>query len=393
MSDVIQLKEVANMLAGFAIKGSDFGIGESLAVKIKNVLPPKVDVQTLDSFKSDRYGNKIQRYRLNKGDVLISMTGNLGRVATVPEHGRPIYLNQRVAKLLAQSESDTTFLKYQLINPSFAEYCDAFADSATAQPNISVKTMLGYSLVWPKKDIRDAIAEVLSSIDDKIDLLNRQNETLEAMAQTLFRQWFIEEADDSWEEVELINCCEVISSGGTPKTSVSEYYNGSISWFSTKELKDGYLYDAEKHISESALQNSSAKLFPENSVVMAIYAAPTVGRLGILTKPSAFNQAACGIIPDQNKCSSEFIYLQLLNDRYILNSMASGTAQQNLNVGKIKSYRVVLPSKGIMDDFNTHVQPMFKKIRANGASIHTLNQTRDALLPKLMSGEVRVKLD
>jgi len=386
MSDVIQLKEVANMLAGFAIKGSDFGIGESLAVKIKNVLPPKVDVQTLDSFKPDRYGNKIQRYRLNKGDVLISMTGNLGRVATVPEHERPIYLNQRVAKLLAQSESDTTFLKYQLINPSFAEYCDAFADSATAQPNISVKTMLGYSLVWPKKDIRDAMAEVLSSIDDKIDLLNRQNETLEAMAQTLFRQWFIEEADDSWEEL--------------PITSVAHFLNGlacqkfpplndsdRLPVLKIRDLKDG-LSDTSDYASRSV----DPKYIIDRGDVIFSWSASLVVKF--------WNGDKCVLNQHLFKVTSElypkwFYYFWCKHHltKFIAVANAHATTMGHIKRSDLDNAMVIVPDQAELNRMSSTMDPIIEKLLLNSSQISSLRTTRDSLLPKLMSGEVRVKLN
>ena len=102
------------------------------------------------------------------------------------------------------------------------------------QQNLSLGVIGDLKIQLPPLQEQKAIAEVLSSLDDKIELLQKQNETLEALAQTLFRQWFIEEADDSWEEVELVDCCDYVSSGGTPKTSVSEYYDGDVNWLVLK---------------------------------------------------------------------------------------------------------------------------------------------------------------
>ena len=285
------------------------------------------------------------------------------------------------------------YIYYLCISPSIRDAAIKSMTGTSGRQRVQDIVLRKYKIRVPELNEQESIAEVLSSIDDKIDLLNRQNETLEAMAQTLFRQWFIEEADESWGEVELNDCCSKISSGGTPKTSVVEYYEGNVPWFSTKELKDGYLFESEKTISEEAIIQSSAKLFPENTVVIAIYAAPTVGRLGILTKPSAFNQAACGLVANPNVCCPEFLYLQLLNDRGILNSLASGTAQQNLNVGKIKSYKIHLPPKEVMAKFKSTVSQVFDKIRLNSLNIKSMNTLRDTLLPKLMSGEARLKLD
>ena len=212
------------------------------------------------------------------------------------------------------------------------------------------------------------------------------------MAEALFRQWFVEEADEGWEECTLNDLCSQITSGGTPSTKIESYYNGNINWYSTKELKDNFLYESENKITKEGLDNSSAKLFPAGTVVIAIYAAPTVGRLGILANEASFNQAACGLIANEALCCSEFIYLYLKNQRDELNLMASGSAQQNLNVGKIKSYPAFKVPKDLMNKFKDAIQPNLKKINSNTLQIRTLEKLRDTLLPKLMSGEVRVEI-
>ena len=134
-------------------------------------------------------------------------------------------------------------------------------------------------------------------------------------------------------------------------------------------------------------------MFLAGTVVIAIYAAPTVGRLGILANEASFNQAACGLIANEEFCCSEFIYIHLKNQRDELNLMASGSAQQNLNVGKIKSFPAFKVPKDLMNKFKDAIQPDFKKINSNTLQIRTLEKLRDTLLPKLMCGEVRVKYE
>lgn len=236
-----------------------------------------------------------------------------------------------------------------------------------------------------------AIAEVLLSLDDKIDLLHRQNKTLENLAQALFRQWFVEEAYEGWDKVTIEDVCQKINSGGTPLTKVPDYYRGNINWYSTKELKDNFLFESTNKITRAGLENSSAKIFPENTIVIAIYAAPTVGRLGILANEATFNQAACGLVVDENKICYEYLYLHLLLSRHKLHDIASGSAQQNLNVGIMKAFEIVVPSRMIMQDFKLQVRAMFQKIKYNASQIRTLERLRDTLLPKLMSGEIEVK--
>ena len=282
------------------------------------------------------------------------------------------------------------YLYYTLCNSDFTEY-SVLTSKGAKMPRGDKDALLNYNILLPPLPEQTAIASILSSLDDKIDLLHRQNATLEKMAETLFRQWFVEEAKEEWENCILEDLCTKINSGGTPSTKIESYYNGHINWYSTKELNDNYLFESISKITQDGLDNSSAKLFPKGTILIAIYAAPTVGRLGILGNQGSFNQAACGLITNESICCKEFIYLFLKNQRDELNAMASGSAQQNLNVGKIKTYPAFIPDDLTMTKFKKSVIPLFDKIEKNQIQIRTLTALRDTLLPKLMSGEVRVE--
>ena len=227
---------------------------------------------------------------------------------------------------------------------------------------------------------------------------------MEQQAQALFKSWFVDfepfkdgefvESElgmipKGWRVERIEDLSQKMASGGTPKSLNKDYYLGNIKWYSTKELKDCFLFDSEKHISEDALKNSSAKMFPEGTVLMAIYASPTVGRLGILTNPATFNQAAVGIVPKEN-VGSEFIYLSLLSERTNLNNLASGAAQQNLNVGIVKNYNILVPEQKALDRFNRLARSYFLLLKKNTEESRCLAELRDTLLPKLMSGEIKV---
>jgi type I restriction enzyme S subunit len=316
--------------------------------------------------------------------VTIGRSGNLGNASF---YNTNFWAHNTTLYVRDFKGNDEKFIFYFLSNLDFNQF-----NAGSAVPTLNRNHIHSLEIKIPPLPEQRAIASVLSSLDDKIDLLNRENQTLEKMAEALFRQWFVEEADEGWEECILNDLCIQIASGGTPSTKIEAYYNGDINWYSTKELNDNFLYESENKITKTGLNNSSAKLFPAGTVVIAIYAAPTVGRLGILANEASFNQAACGLIANEELCCSEFIYLYLKNQRNELNSMASGSAQQNLNVGKIKSYPTFEVPKNLMDKFKEVIQPIFKKINSSESQIRTLEKLRDTLLPKLMSGEVRVKL-
>jgi type I restriction enzyme S subunit len=241
---------------------------------------------------------------------------------------------------------------------------------------------------FPTVEKQKQISSILSDLDNKIELLSNQNNTIEELAKVLFQEKFIINVFEEWEEVTLDSVCLKINSGGTPSTKFNEYYKGDINWYSTKELNDNYLFSSTSKLSEKALNESSAKLFPINTVVIAIYAAPTVGRLGILATEAAFNQAACGFVVNEEKICFEYLYLHLLLLRQKLNDMASGTAQQNLNVGLIKNFKILLPPNEIMTSFKELIRPMFQKIKENSEQIIKLTELRDFLIPKLLSQDL-----
>lgn len=194
-----------------------------------------------------------------------------------------------------------------------------------------------------------------------------------------------------WEVKSLENVCKRCQSGGTPSTRYAEYWeNGDIPWFSTKELQDTFLINSEKNITSQGLDNSAAKLFPQGTIVMAIYASPTVGRLGILTQESTFNQAAVGFVANEDVISKEYLFLLLKHRRDDLNNLANGAAQQNLSVGIVKAFNILIPNSALNARLKSILTPYFNKIEFNTKQIQTLTELRDSLLPRLISGKIRV---
>ena len=362
---------------------------------------PVVTVEHLKDFRiidfnypsvTDEDKNRLSKYLLKQGDIVFTRVGSVDLSAFVKKHQDGWMFSSRMLRVRTNAfEVDSRFLSYYFQQKNFRDYILNISVGAT-MPSINTEILKAIPVSYPSLPEQKSIASILSSLDDKIDLLHRQNATLEKMAETLFRQWFVEEAKEEWENCNLEDLCTQINSGGTPLTKIESYYNGNINWYSTKELNDNYLFESISKITQDGLDNSSAKLFPKGTVLIAIYAAPTVGRLGILGNQASFNQAACGLVANNKICCKEFIYLFLKSQRDELNAMASGSAQQNLNVGKIKSYPSFIPDEMSMAKFKKKVVPLFDKIEKNAGQIRTLTSLQDTLLPKLMSGEVTVEM-
>ena len=340
---------------------------------------------------------------IDKNSVIVAMYG--ATAAKVAVNTIPLTTNQACCNLMIDPNlADFRFVYFYLC---YKYTSLAALANGGAQQNLNTQRIKDFEITLPLLKEQKCIADVLWALDDKIELNRRINANLEEQAQALFKSWFVDfepfrdgpfidselgKIPKGWKVNSIEDLASYIASGGTPRSLDSSYYDGDIRWFTTKELKDEFLFDSEKHISQTALKNSAAKLFPENTVLMAIYASPTVGRLGILTVESTCNQAAVGIIAKE-EIGYAYLYLLLLSERINLNNLASGAAQQNLNVGIVKRYRVLVPTIDILGTFNEIINPIFATIRNNTAQIYNLSALRDTLLPKLMSSELSVESD
>jgi type I restriction enzyme S subunit len=319
---------------------------------------------------------------LSDKTILLSINGTIGNLALYSNE--KCMLGKSACYINVNDENDRKFLYYVFLNRDFQSFIVENATGTTI-PNVPLKGLRDYTFNLPPLPEQKAIAETLSSLDDKIDLLHRQNKTLEQMAETLFRQWFLEE------EVNLkpLGECIQTTSGGTPSRKNMDYYeNGTVQWIKSKELNRGYLLDTEEKITEDAINNSSAKILPKNSVLIAMYGA-TVGEYAIIGQQATCNQAICACIPNKDFPYTYIYYTIKANEEELIN-MAVGSAQQNISQVLIKGLDIPVDETKIKL-FHEEVDPMMKKIKLNYKHMNNLKNMRDTLLPKLMSGEVTVQ--
>jgi len=286
--------------------------------------------------------------------------------------------------------NDQNFIFYFFANQEFVDTANS-GDSGTRMPRADWHFVK--DTIWPFPSLPEqrAIAGVLSSLNDKIDLLHQQNKTLEGIAEAFWRKMFVEEADPGWDEVSLLELIDLVG-GGTPKTEVAEYWDGTIHWLSAKDITanhKGFIIKTEKTITEIGLNNSSAKLLPSYSTVIS--ARGTVGNYCMLSTPMAFSQSNYGILPRIGGCYY-FTYLLVAHIVDELRMAAYGSVFDTITTNTFREHRVQVPSKDQIILFENEIRPYFDKIYINTIQISTLSRMRDKLLPKLMSGEVRVRL-
>jgi len=382
-----KLGEIAEIIPGFAFKSKEFGkIGE-LVIKIKDINPPYIILSAMERVDTSSYPkDKLGKYKLAKGDFVVAMTGaTIGKVGKLKTDVLA-YINQRVAKIKAKNCVCNDFIYYSISTEQFQAFIRNNIDSNTAQENISAISIGKFPILLPPLPEQKAIAAILSSLDDKIDLLHRQNATLEKMAETLFRQWFIEEAKER-EKTKIGLVLETVL-GGTPSTKKPEYWDGTIPWINSGEVNNFRILKPTKFITELGLAESNTKLLPIGTTVLAITGA-TLGQISLLEISTCANQSVVGIIPNETYPKEYvFLWIKYMIDEIILNE--TGGAQPHINKNDVNETEILVPCNDDLEFIESKIKPLFKKISINSFQINTLIELRDSLLPKLMSGEITV---
>ena len=327
-------------------------------------------------------------YLLKPNDIVFARTGaSVGRSYFYDgKDGEFVYAGFLIKYSIDPNKVNPKILKYYTHSQSYYDWIVSVDNGAT-RGNINAQTYASMPIMLPERKRQDEIVSILSSLDDKIDLLHRENATLEAMAETLFRQWFIEEAKEDWKEGKLDDILSV-KGGTTPSTKESHFWNGGIAWTSPRDvttLKGVYLFKTEKTITEDGLREISSGLLPKGTLLMSSRA--PVGVLAFSEIPVAINQGYIAIL-DNKGYAKEFIYLWLKLNMDLVHSYSNGSTFMEISKSAFKSLELQIPFIKEVERFVNGIKPIFEKIRNNEKHIQTLIQTRDSLIPKLMSNEI-----
>jgi type I restriction enzyme, S subunit len=371
---------------GIVQPGSHTEFNSIPIVRVNNIKDGKIKIDEVLRVSSD-IEQKYIRTRLQGGELLITVVGSVGECAIVPDSLKGWNVARAVSVARIKGEFDKLYIKYCFgtDDMKFQMYGNT---NDTVQPTLNLSSLKELVLTIPSLNEQKAITSVLGSLDEKIGLLHRQNKTLETIAETLFRQWFIVEAQDTWEREKIGNVLSTIL-GGTPSTSKPEYWGGAIPWINSGEVNNFRILEETKFITELGLKKSNAKLLPRGTTVIAITGA-TLGQVSLLEIESCANQSVVGIIPN-DILPKEYVYLwiKLKIEEIILSE--TGGAQPHINKNDINNTEIIIPPSTIMSEKIKPFETWFGKITSNVFQIQTLKKLRDTLLPKLMSGEVRVK--
>lgn len=296
-------------------------------------------------------------------------------------------------------QADTRFIKY-LFDSAFQRHFKQFTQGA-AQDNLSQEKLLSLKLKVPPVDEQTKIADLLSNYDNLIENNRRRIALMEESARLLYQEWFVHLRFPGWKITKIINNLPEkwmkgtvsdfydTSSGGTPSRKIPEYFTGDIPWVKTQELSNDFILDTSEKITAQALKNSSAKIFPERAVLVALYGA-TVGETGILSMAAATNQACCAILPKAFGGNYIYAFLFFLENKNQLINLSAGAAQNNISQQIIRNFEMIMPCKSLMDQFTEILEPVFDQWLNLQRQNLKLRTARDLLLPRLMNGEISV---
>ena len=417
------LYSLAQWVNGLAFRNIQFSPAGKPVIKISEI---KGGISSQTRFTQQTFDESVL---VQTGDLLFSWSGQ-------PEtsidafwwYGQEGWLNQHIFRVTPNFNVDKTFLYYLLryLKPNFVGI--ARNKQTTGLGHVTKRDMENMHVGLPSLPEQRAIAHVLGTLDDKIELNRRMNETLEAMARALFKSWFVDfepvrakmegrwrrgeslpglpaehydlfpdrlvpselgEIPEGWSVDVLADAVEILS-GGTPKTSIEEYWDGDIPWYTAKDapsLSDVFVLTTERSITEAGVVNSSTKILPAGTTV--ITARGTVGRLACLGVPMAMNQTCYGLrgasgYPDY------FTYWNVRNTVSDLQARTHGTIFDTITRQTFKIAETVLAPSSVAGAFESVLEPLMKHILGNLIESRSLAAQRDALLPRLVSGEVGV---
>ena len=322
---------------------------------------------------------------LQKGDVIISARGTVGEIATIPF---PMAFNQSCYGLRAKRGIVTSGYLYYLIKHNVSVLKKNTHGSVF--DTITRNTFDNIEVEIPSIKIQEKIASILSDYDEKIELNNAINNNLEQQAEALFHSLFIENANPKWKDGVLSDLGTVVA-GGTPSKTKPEYYSEQgISWITPKDLslnKSKFISRGEIDISELGFSKSSATKMPTGTVLFSSRA--PIGYIAIAANEVTTNQGFKSVVPNEN-VGTAFIYYLLKFLLPTIDGMASGSTFKEISGTGMKSVPVVIPDNEAIEKFNAFCTPIFQQQEVLEAENSRLANIRDALLPKLMSGELDV---
>lgn len=419
-----EISEVQTGPFGSQLKNEQYITGGTPVITVEHIQDFKIKNFNYPSVtEEDKI--RLSKYLLKAGDIIFTRVGSVDLSAYVKPNQDGWMFSSRMLRVRPdKTEVDSRFLSYYFQQPKFREYILNISVGAT-MPSINTGILKGIPISYPLLSEQRAIGKVLTSLDDKIDLLHCQNTTLETMAETLFRQMMSEhdldglqddqdkigleksrqsinpenhvqdkgEAKEDWKTKQLKEVTD-IGIGRTPPRKEFQWFStdpNDVKWISIKDMgSDGvFISNTSEYLTRKAIKTFNIPVIPEHTVVLSFKM--TVGRVAITSDEMLSNEAIAHFkFKKSTPFTKEYLFLFLKTFKYDLLGSTSSIVT-SINSAMIKDMEITIPDASTMNEFKERTEPLFNKINQNQTQIRTLTTLRDTLLPKLMSGEIRVK--
>ena len=424
------IKTVEKILADIPYAAAMGPFGSNITKdNFKNEGVPVIRGSNLNSFKfidsafvflSDSKADELKSSNAHVNDIVITHRGTLGQVCIIPSdtpYNRYVISQSQMKFTCNDSIANPEFIFYYLKSPR-GQYQLLMNTSQTGVPALAqpLSSLRKIPVPLPPLPEQKAIAHILSTLDEKIELNRKMNKTLEEIGKAIFKHWFVDfefpnvegkpykssggkmelneelgkEIPKGWGVVSFGEIVEV-RGGTTPSTKVPDYWDGDIPWITPKDLttSDNIHYSTtSRYITEKGLKRISKGLLPIGTVLLTSRA--PIGQVGINDIPMVTNQGFINII-----CSDDinnlFLLFWLKRNVELLKSNANGTTFLEISKTNFKKLILAIPEKSVMELFRALIFPVDAKITEGHHEIDVLTKQRDSLLPKFVSGEIRVK--
>lgn len=358
--------------------------GEIIALRALNVREGKLDLSNIKRI-SKKISNKLPRSKLFIGDILFTYVGaNIGQFALVNENNK-YHLAPNICRI-RPGETCHYYFIYSYFRTNFFRENLSNYSVGSSQPTLPMGNIRQILIPLPPLPEQKAIAAVLSSLDDKIDLLHRQNATLEAMAETLFRQWFVVEAREDWQEKPLSKIANFLNGMACqkypPKNEIDR-----LPVLKIRELSSG-ISDA----SDWATSDIKPEYIVTAGDVIFAWSASLMVKIWDGAK-CVLNQHLFKVTSDTYPTWFYYLWCKHHLAEFIAVAAAHATTMGHIKRGDLDEAMVIVPKKDELEFMSQQMTPIIDKIVSNSKQLKTLERLRDTLLPKLMSGEVRVQCE
>ena len=376
----------------------DEGEGYPL-IRTPNVGKGRLDLNGVHRVSESVYKQRIQRGAPRANDLIFAREAPAGNVALVQEN-QTVCLGQRTVLIRPNVQKvNPQYLVYYLLSPKPQYELLGTANGATVA-HVNLPAIRNLKIELPEKSVQDKIGTILVTYDDLIENNQKQIKLLEEAAQRLYKEWFVDLRFPGHENTKIVDGVPEgwsiypfsskvdIMSGGTPKTSIPDYYNGKIPFYTPKD-NDGafFAYKTQMNITEGGLKNCNSRLYPPKTVI--ITARGTVGKTTILAVPMAMNQSCYALKMKEND-APYYLFFALDNEIKALQTMANGGVFNTIIGKTFDSINIQIPKDPLIYGFEETVRPFMEQIKNKLQANSKLVEARDRLLPKLMSGEVKV---